>query len=88
MDMFYDFELRRNTKMTTNKIITAELYKLCNDNRLFTCGSISQYEKMFELASNGVTAGELAMMLYLCSDKKYTLAAINKVIAPLFGGAE
>ena len=74
--------------MTIAKIIATELYRFCNEKKLFTCGSTAQYDKMFELARDGVTKSELAVMLYICSDSEYTLAAITKMITPLFRGAE
>lgn len=64
------------------KIGTNELYTLCNKERLFTCGSVEQYQKMFELAGNGVTQLELAYILYVCS--KYRLDTIFGMLEPLY----
>jgi len=64
------------------KIKVNDLYKLCNKERMFTCGTTKQYEKMFELAEAGITRMELAYILYLCSD--YRLDVIYRWITPLF----
>ena len=68
--------------MEKRKIEVSELYRLCNKEKLFTCGSTSQYEKMFELANNGITQMELSYILYLCSS--YRLDVIYEMLAPLF----
>lgn len=68
--------------MEKKKIEMSALYRLCNRERLFTCGSCSQYEKMFKLAGDGITQTELAYILYLCSD--YCLDTIFNLVAPLF----
>jgi hypothetical protein len=67
------------------KIERTELYKICNKHRLFTCGTARQYEKMFDIAQNGITQTELARILYICSFGK-RLDEINDIIAPLFNG--
>jgi hypothetical protein len=64
------------------KFEVSELYRLCNKEMLFTCGSINQYDAMFELAGSGVTQSELAYMLYFCSD--LTLNSIYDIVRPLF----
>jgi hypothetical protein len=73
--------------MDKKKFDTSELYTLCNREQLFTCGTVQQYSKMFELAANGITKDELAYILYLCSD--YRLDTVYGIIEPLFdnGGA-
>jgi len=68
--------------MEKKKIEMEALYRLCNRERMFTCGSCSQYEKMFELAGNGITQMELAFILYLASD--YRLDTIFNLVGPLF----
>jgi len=69
--------------MTQRKFEVAELYRFCNNKQLFTCVSISQYDKMFELASIGITQRELSYILYLCLN--YSLDTICQMIAHLFG---
>ena len=68
--------------MNKKKIEFSKLYSLCNKEQLFTCGSIKQYEKMFELAGNGITHTELAYILYICST--YRLEVIYNMTEPLF----
>ena len=65
------------------QIETYTLYNLCNKHQMFTAGSNSQYDKMFELAKDGITQNELAIILFACSDK-INLETINEWIAPLF----
>ena len=47
---------------------TDELRMLCIKNNWFTGGTISQYEKMFELNRNDVGVREIALVIWLCSD--------------------
>lgn len=68
--------------MDKKKIDFMPLYRLCNNEQLFTSGSTSQYEKMFKLAEDGITQNELLYILYVCSVQE--LDAINEMIAPLF----
>lgn len=70
--------------MSKQKIEMSKLYKICNEQQMFTCGSIKQYEKMFELAADGVTQMELAYILYLCSD--FRLDVIYGWLDELFEG--
>ena len=72
--------------MNKTKIEVSDLYRICNKEHLFTCGSVEQYDKMFELARNGVTQTELVYILYICS--KYRLDVIHNMIAPLFTDKE
>lgn len=43
------------------------LYELCNEQKWFTSGSISQYQKLFDLNENGASLEELALVIYICS---------------------
>jgi len=61
---------------------TGTIYALCNKHKLFTCGSNSQYDKLFTLAGAGITQHELAKILYVCSDK--TLDEIYAITGDLF----
>lgn len=47
------------------------LYSLCNKEQFFTSGDIKQYSKMFELAEQGITQNELAIILYICSVQEF-----------------
>jgi hypothetical protein len=44
------------------------LYKLCNEENLFTCGSQEQYDKMFQKNDEGVPLKQIAAMIWICSD--------------------
>lgn len=50
--------------------MVGKLYRLCNERNYFTCGTSEQYSKMFELAENGATAHDIALVIWLCSDNK------------------
>jgi hypothetical protein len=77
---------RTRSGQKKKKIEMSTLYRLCNKEQLFTSGTASQYDKMFEIACNGVTQDELACMLYICSN--YRLDVIWKLITPLFNNAK
>ena len=64
------------------KIETIDLCSLYNKHNLFTCGNNTQYDKMFKIASKGITKKELGYLLYLCSD--CGLDKIMDIIHPLF----
>ena len=48
---------------------TQELRQLCIDNDWFTCGTIEQYDKLFYANENGCPIGEIATIIWLCSDE-------------------
>ena len=57
------------------KLTTMDVYGLCNKYQWFTCGSINQYEKMFDyvrdneiFASSTDKISKLATMIWICSD--------------------
>lgn len=37
------------------KVLTDELWKICNDKDLYTCGSVEHYKSMFERAKKATT---------------------------------
>ena len=47
---------------------TDELRSLCIKNDWFTCGTVSQYEKMFEMNRNQASLREIALVIWLCSE--------------------
>ena len=47
---------------------TTTLYQLCNRHNWFTCGTNSQYDKLFDLAREGATLEDLTMAIWICSD--------------------
>lgn len=77
---------KEEIKMERKKFDVSELYALCNKEQLFTCGSVEQYKKMFEIAREGVTQLELAYILYVCSSQR--LDTIFGIIEPLFNNQE
>lgn len=48
----------------------ADLRRLCIRKDWFTCGSIRQYDKLFQLNDNGATIEEIALVIWLCSDEE------------------
>lgn len=51
-------------------MIAGNLYSMCNTKRYFTCGSGEQYSKMFEMAKDGASAHDIALVIWICSDGK------------------
>ena len=56
-----------------------DLYNLCNEKRYFTCGSSNQYQKMFDMAEQGATAHDVALVIWICSDNKELKVIENEV---------
>lgn len=61
------------------KLTTMNVYELCNKNQWFTCGTNSQYEKMFDYvreenikASDTDKIRKLATIIWICSDDEIT----------------
>ena len=69
-------------KHQPNPDLTYErLYKLCNEHQWFTNGDVSQYNDMFEARDNGATTHDLAVMIWICSDRsKWTVESIQKIL--------
>lgn len=44
------------------------VYELCKERNWFTCGSSSQYDKMFDLINKEVSCHTIALVIWLCSD--------------------
>lgn len=53
-----------------------QLRELCIKKNWFTCGSTSQYNKLFEGNINGFTPMEIATIIWLCSDDTHNRDAI------------
>ena len=51
-----------------NKLNSSELRALCIRENWFTCGTIRQYEKLFERNEQGASMNELAIIIWTCSD--------------------
>ena len=70
------------------KLTTMDMYELCNEKQWFTCGTNSQYEKMFDFVRKeninslmiDYKIKELARMIWLCSDDEITFADIYQAI--------
>lgn len=57
-------KIKLNQPIASNE----DLRRLCIKKNWFTSGSIRQYEKLFELNSNGATITKLATVIWICSD--------------------
>ena len=45
-----------------------ELRELCIKNSWFTCGTVKQYEKLFDRNKEGTSIAELSIIIWVCSD--------------------
>lgn len=45
-----------------------KVYRLCNENQWFTCGSCKQYDKLFLMVEKQAPITEIATVIWLCSD--------------------
>lgn len=45
-----------------------ELRELCINNDWFTCGTIKQYEKLFDRNKEGASIAELSIIIWVCSN--------------------
>jgi len=71
-------EVRKNQP---NPDLTRDrLYTLCNKYGWFTCGSVNQYQKLFDMRDAGATTHELAVMIWICSDDGWTVEDIQKAL--------
>ena len=52
-----------------NDLNCEEIRELCIKNRWFTCGSASQYEKLFKSVREGADLSEIITIIWICSDK-------------------
>lgn len=55
-------------ELCMNSTHTYAVYELCRERNWFTCGSTSQYDKMFGLIKNGMSCHAIALVIWLCSD--------------------
>ena len=63
------------------KISNDKLYQLCNKYQWFTCGSVKQYNLMFELNKRGAELETLATIIWICStgyDEQLILEILKK----------
>ena len=54
------------------------LYCLCNKHQWFTCGTIRQYDKLFEANRLGMDFNGLATIIWVCSDENWSRSEILK----------
>lgn len=74
------------------KLTTMDIYELCNKNQWFTCGTTTQYEKMFdyvrEAEINSLMISDkirkLSTIIWICSDDNFTEEEIFKAIRQKF----
>lgn len=62
------------------KYYSSEKYRqVCIKYNFFSCGTNSQYEKVFTLINNGISLNELAIATYICSCN-YSLETIKSIL--------
>lgn len=59
---------------------TYKLRELCIKHNWFTCGSCEQYDKMFYANENGYSLEEIATIIWLCSEKRWTKSEIYDIL--------
>ena len=59
---------------------TWELRQLCIDNNWFTCGTITQYDKLFYANEHGCPIEEIATIIWLCSDEDCRRADVLDIL--------
>lgn len=57
---------------------TETLRDLCIKNNWFTCGSNSQYNKLFDMNENGCPIDELALVIWICSKESFSREQIKQ----------
>lgn len=60
-----------------------DLRSLCIRKNWFTCGSIRQYDKLFQRNDEGASVEEIATIIWICSSEEHSkeeiLAELNEV---------
>ena len=51
-----------------NHLESYELRELCIKNNWFTCGTVEQYNRLFERNQAGASINELSIIIWICSD--------------------
>lgn len=62
------------------KLTFSGVYALCNKHRWFTHGSNSQYERMFNMVEEGKPVHEIALVIWICSDPKWSVEEIESIL--------
>ena len=74
------------------ELTVMDIYELCNKNQWFTCGTSTQYEKMFDYVREAKIdsimisdkISKLATMIWICSDDSFTEEEIFNAIRQKF----
>jgi len=45
-----------------------DAYRLCNEKKYFTHGDNSQYDRMFNMLSEGKPLHDIALVIWICSE--------------------
>lgn len=64
-------------------MINETLREICIENNWFTCGSNSQYDKLFYMNEHGCSADELALVIWLCSKESFSKEQIKQELVKL-----
>ena len=62
------------------RLSTLAVYNLCNDKGWFTRGDNSQYERMFDMVRNADPIHDIAIVIWICSDPKWTIQEIESIL--------
>jgi hypothetical protein len=65
------------------KKTVSEVRSLCIKNDWFTCGSNSQYERMFKKVRDGADVEEVATIIWICSENVTKEEIINQLVVPV-----
>ena len=65
------------------KKTVSEVRSLCIKNDWFTCGSNSQYERMFKKVREGADVEEVATIIWICSENVTKEEIINQLVVPV-----
>lgn len=57
---------------------TETLRDLCIKNNWFTCGSNSQYDKLFYMNEQGYSVDELSLVIWICSEESFSREQIKQ----------
>ena len=62
-----------------------KLYRLCNRENYFTCGSNRQYDRMFTISTDPkFSVREVAILIFMCSDDGADLDTIEKQVQEIY----
>lgn len=60
-----------------------ELRQACIENNWFTCGTTEQYTKLYERNRDGADTTELATIIWVCTNDKWTKEEIHEGVRKL-----